>query len=114
MRTGEATARFERIVEKLNGRSHLLLVDQVHNLREAKGDKPLYILADLYDATQTAQLWSGTADLVTYLDRQRSKAADESLGADPQPDHALHRLDGWRASRRRRQRRAAGDDRAGS
>ncbi|QOV90913.1 AAA family ATPase [Humisphaera borealis] len=76
---GSNRARFERIVEKLNGRSHLLLVDQVHNLREAKGDKPLYILADLYDATQTAQLWSGTADLVTYLDRQRSKAADESL-----------------------------------
>ena len=34
--------------------SHILLIDQIHNLCGAKGDKPLYILADLWDATDGA------------------------------------------------------------
>jgi hypothetical protein len=76
---GSNKVKYDRIVEKLNGRSHLLMIDQIHNLRHAKDDKPLYMLCDIYDATNTAQLWSGTADLVSYLDRQRTKQADESL-----------------------------------
>jgi DNA transposition AAA+ family ATPase len=72
-------ANSDRIVDHLSGRSHLLLIDQIHNLRGAKDDRCFYILADLYDATQTAQLWCGTADLVAYLDRQRTRHADESL-----------------------------------
>jgi len=77
--SGSCKNRFDRIREKLAGRSHLLLIDQIHNLRGAKDDKPFYILADLYDATKTAQLWCGTADLVEYLNRQRKKHGDESL-----------------------------------
>ena len=73
--------RFARVVDKIRGRSHLLLVDQIQNLRWAREDKPLYILADLHDATRAtaAQLWCGTADMLTYLDRQRVRKADESL-----------------------------------
>jgi hypothetical protein len=62
-------------LEHLTGRSHLLLIDQIHNLRGSKEDKPFYILADLFDATKTAQLWCGTADLVSYLQRQQAKNA---------------------------------------
>jgi DNA transposition AAA+ family ATPase len=76
---GSNRARFTRIVNALKGRSHLLIVDQVHNLRGAKGDQPFYILTDIFDATEAGQLWIGTADLVSYLNRQRVKNADESL-----------------------------------
>ena len=76
---GSTRQKFKRIVDELTGRSHLLLIDQIHNLRGAKEDRPFYILADLYDATKTAQLWCGTADLVTYLQRQQARNADESL-----------------------------------
>lgn len=76
---GSNRARFERIKAELAGRSHLLLIDQIHNLRGSKEDKPFYILADLYDATNAAQLWCGTADLVAYLQRQQKRNADESL-----------------------------------
>jgi hypothetical protein len=57
------------------------MIDQIQNLRNAKDDRPLYILADLYDALQDtcAQLWCGTADMLAYLDRQRARKADESL-----------------------------------
>ena len=71
--------KFNKIVDRLKGRSHILLVDQIHNLRFAKNDKPLYMLADLHDATKTAQLWTGTSDIVAYLDRQRMRNVDESL-----------------------------------
>jgi len=77
--SGSNLRRFTRIVDRLKGRSHILLVDQVHNLRFAHLDKPLYILSDLHDATKTAQLWTGTSDLVAYLDRQRVRNVDESL-----------------------------------
>jgi DNA transposition AAA+ family ATPase len=77
--TGRNRDRFHRIVEKLKGRSHIILIDQAHNLRGAEGDKPFYILTDIYDATKAAQLWCGTADLVAYLQRQTRKNADESL-----------------------------------
>lgn len=76
---GTNKRRFDRIRDKLTGRSHLLLIDQIHNLRGATEDKPFYILTDLYDATQAAQLWCGTADLVEYLNRQRKRVGDESL-----------------------------------
>jgi len=76
---GSNRQRFQRIVQKLTGRSFLLMIDQIHNLRWSKDDKPFYILTDLYDATQTAQLWCGTSDLVAYLQRQQARNADESL-----------------------------------
>ncbi len=77
--SGSNRQRFERIVQKLSGRSFLLILDQIHNLRWSKDDKPFYILTDLYDATQTAQLWCGTSDLLNYLQRQQARSADESL-----------------------------------
>lgn len=77
--SGSNRQRFTRIVEKLKGRSHILLIDQVHNLRGAKDDKPFYILADLLDAGTGAQLWVGTADLVSYLEHQQKRHTDESL-----------------------------------
>jgi hypothetical protein len=70
--------RQARIIETLKGRNHLLIVDQIHNLRNALNDKPFYILCDIHDATETGQLWIGTADLVAYLNRQTVKT-DESL-----------------------------------
>lgn len=76
---GTNKARFDRLVEHLQDRSHLLMIDQIHNLRWAKDDKPLYILADLYEHRAGAQLWCGTADMVGYLNRQRVKSSDESL-----------------------------------
>lgn len=76
---GTNKRRFDRLVSALTGRSHLLLIDQIHSLRGAKEDKPFYVLADLFDATKTAQLWCGTADLVTYLQRQQARNLDESL-----------------------------------
>jgi hypothetical protein len=76
---GSNHQRFNRLVKELKGRSHLLLIDQIHNLFGAKGDKPLFILTDLWDATESAQLWSATNDVVAYLNRQRTKSADESL-----------------------------------
>lgn len=76
---GSNKQRFDRLVEKLTGRSHLFLIDQIHNLRWAKDDKPFYILTDLHDATGCAQLWTGTADLVSYLHRREKSNADESL-----------------------------------
>jgi DNA transposition AAA+ family ATPase len=77
--TGSCNMRYKRIVDHLAGRSHLLLIDQIHNLRGAKDDRPFYILADIFDATETAQLWCGTADLVGYLNRQQRRNSDESL-----------------------------------
>jgi hypothetical protein len=77
--SGSCRQKFGRLVDRLKGRSHLLMIDQIHNLREAKDDKPFYILTDLWDATKDSagQLWCGTADLVAYLQRQQKH--DESL-----------------------------------
>jgi DNA transposition AAA+ family ATPase len=77
--SGSNRQRFERLKTELTGRSHVLLIDQVHSLRGAKEDKPFYILADLFDATNASQVWCGTADLVAYLNRQRARSGDESL-----------------------------------
>jgi len=70
---------YDRIKGILKDTSRLLIIDQIHNLRLSKDDKPLYYLTDLYDNTNHApQLWCGTADIVGYLNRQ-SRKADESL-----------------------------------
>lgn len=70
---------YERIKGMLRDTPRLLIIDQIHNLRGRKDDIPLYLLADLYDQTNHApQLWCGTADMVTYLNRGVKKG-DESL-----------------------------------
>ena len=76
---GSNAVKYRRIVDHLKGRSHLLILDQIHNLRDAKHDKPFYNLMDLFDAETGAQLWCGTADLVAYLDRKRQRVSDSSL-----------------------------------
>lgn len=68
-----------RIIDFLKGRSHLLIIDQIQSLRGVKGDMPLYVLSDLADETKTPQLWCGTADMMSYLERMRVDSADESL-----------------------------------
>ena len=74
---GRNTNLYARIRDCLRGTSRLLIIDQIHNLRKSKDDKPLYILADLQDATKAPQLWCGTADMVAYL--QKGRRGDESL-----------------------------------
>ena len=69
----------DKIIKHLKGRSHIFLIDQIHNLRYAKEDRPYYQLVDIWDATKTAQLWTGTSDMVDYLTRQAKKTTDEPL-----------------------------------
>ncbi len=73
---GGARGRFKRIKERLAGTSRMLLIDQVHTLCHAHGDKPLYVLADLFDATGAPQLWCGTSDIVAYLQRGQAHGED--------------------------------------
>ncbi|MCC6679875.1 MAG: AAA family ATPase [Phycisphaeraceae bacterium] len=78
--SGSNAQRMQRVIDHLNGRSHLLLIDQIHNLRFAKEDRPFYYLMDIYEATEhSAQLWCGTSDLVAYLTRQQKTMMDEPL-----------------------------------
>jgi hypothetical protein len=75
--TGHTNAfNYQRIKGVLAGTPRLLLVDQIHNLCGAKGDKPLYMLADLWDATGAPQLWCGTSDIVAYLERGQAKGQE--------------------------------------
>jgi len=61
---------YVKIKAQLAGTSRLLMIDQIHALCGAHpGDKPLYVLADLFDATGAPQLWCGTSDIVAYLQR---------------------------------------------
>jgi hypothetical protein len=76
--TGKNATLYDRIVNKLSKTPRLVMVDQIHNLRFAKDDKPFYYLTDLWDRTKAPQLWCGTADLVGYLRRGKAKS-DESL-----------------------------------
>jgi hypothetical protein len=88
---GSNRMKQERIIAKILGkrkgqdakpqvqRSHLLIIDQIHNLRFAKGDVPIYILADIFERTRTGQLWSGTARMYEYLFKQQLSSSDESL-----------------------------------
>ena len=69
---------YNRIKGLLKGTPRLLMIDQIHNLRGSKDDKPLYILADLWDATAAPQLWCGTADMQDYL-RRGQRRGDEPL-----------------------------------
>ena len=83
--TSKAAKLYPRIVDKLKGTKRLLILDQIHNLRDQAGDKPFYILADLWEATKPAanasggapQLWVGTANLKAYFNRRAHH--DESL-----------------------------------
>jgi hypothetical protein len=74
---GGMKQRYCRIKEKLAGTSRMLLIDQIHCLCGAHpGDKPLYVLADLFDATGAPHLWCGTSDVVSYLQRRQAGGQD--------------------------------------
>ena len=63
------SALYDRIVTELSGTPRLMMIDQIHNLRGSKGDRPLFTLTDLWDRTGAPQLWAGTSDMVEYLNR---------------------------------------------
>ncbi len=64
---------FEKIKNELYRTPRLLLVDQIHSLRGAREDKPLYVLTELQDKTKAPQLWCGTSDIVSYLSRGEAR-----------------------------------------
>jgi hypothetical protein len=66
---GNTRYAWSSIKAALAGTSRLLIVDQIHALCGHSADKPLYVLADLFDATGAPQLWCGTSDIVAYLTR---------------------------------------------
>ena len=78
MRICEGSVRFlyHRIKEALAGTPRLLIVDQIHNLCGVPGDRSLFVLADLHDATEAPQLWCGTTDIVAYLDQGQAKGRE--------------------------------------
>jgi predicted XRE-type DNA-binding protein len=67
---------YERICDALAGTSRLLIVDQIHNFCGARGDKPLYVLAEMQERTKAPQLWAGTSDIVSYLERGQAKGQE--------------------------------------
>lgn len=67
------TLRLEQI---LRGTPRLIIIDEIHKLCGSCEDKALHVLRDLYDATGVPMLWSGTIDLVAYLDRGRAKGRE--------------------------------------
>ena len=64
------------IEDKLQGTPRLLIIDEIHKLCGQAGDRALTVLRDLYDATQSPQLWCGTTDLVAYLERETGDARE--------------------------------------
>jgi DNA transposition AAA+ family ATPase len=65
-----------RLEQMLKGTPRLIIIDEIHKLCGTKDDKTLHVLRDLYDATNVPMLWSGTIDLVAYLDRQQAKGRE--------------------------------------
>lgn len=69
--SGIGSYLFEHIVEKLKDTPRLLMIDQIHSLCDVRpDDAPFFTLMDLYDATNSPQLWCGTRDIVAYLNRR--------------------------------------------
>jgi hypothetical protein len=71
--TGGTSHVYNRVKEALSGTSRLLIIDQVHSLCHVAHDAPLFMLADLFDATKAPQLWCGTEDMVEYLDKGQAR-----------------------------------------
>jgi DNA transposition AAA+ family ATPase len=67
------------IREKLSGSGRLVIVDEIHKLCGLRDDEGLNVLRDLYDQTSVPMLWSGTTDLVAYLERRESANGREPL-----------------------------------
>lgn len=69
---------YARVKAELQNTNRLLMIDQIHNLTNARDHDPFFVLCDIWDATQAPQLWCGTSDIVAYLN-QRQKRGKESL-----------------------------------
>jgi DNA transposition AAA+ family ATPase len=70
------TIAYNSIKDRLAGSSRLLILDQIHSLCGAKDDLPFGILMDLHNETGAPQLWCGTNDIVSYLDRRIARGAE--------------------------------------
>src|SRR5665213_176714 len=66
-------AMTRRLEELLIGTPRLIIIDEIHKLATGGDDKALHVLRDLYDATGAPMLWSGTTDLVAYLERGQAR-----------------------------------------
>jgi hypothetical protein len=67
---------FDEVVRQFKGTPRLLLIDQVHSLCDSPDDRVFFMLMDLYDATNSPQLWCGTADIVAYFTRRITKGRE--------------------------------------
>jgi len=70
---GKMTAwqREQAIVEILKDTGRLIIIDEIHKLCGYQVDVGLHALRDLHDKTGCPQLWLGTADVATFLERGR-------------------------------------------
>lgn len=73
---GSQSVLNERIKLKLAGSARLLMIDEIHNLCDTKGDKCFFVLVQLFNATKSPQLWCGTTDIVAYLDRKQASGME--------------------------------------
>lgn len=68
-----------RLEQLLRGTPRLIIIDEIHKLCGGRDDKVLHVLRDLHDATGDSDagtgvpmLWSGTTDLIGYLERRQA------------------------------------------
>jgi hypothetical protein len=90
---------YDRIVEKLSGTPRLLMIDQIHNLRHAKDDKPFYYLTD--SGTERRARSCGAGRPTWRRTSAGQGARGRVAGADRQPDHVRARPDAAHAPTRR-------------
>lgn len=74
--SGGTAQLYKSIVRTLKNTSRLLIIDQCHNLCGSRDDRALFVLCDLLDATGAPQLWLGTNDIVSYLDRGTARGKE--------------------------------------
>jgi DNA transposition AAA+ family ATPase len=65
-----------RLEQLLRGTPRLIIIDEIHKLTGGRDDKALHVLRDLHDATGCPQLWSGTIDLIAYLERRQASGRE--------------------------------------
>ena len=68
---------YKMVRDKLRDSNRLLMIDQIHSLCGVKDDASLLYLMDLYDDTGASpQLWCGTSDIISYLNRRIAKGRE--------------------------------------
>lgn len=76
--TGRNSTIKAHIVEKLRETPRLLILDQVHSLL-ASSDRPLFVLADLWNQTKSPQLWCGTNDMIKACQQIKARGLNENM-----------------------------------